>query len=208
MHPTLLRHKNGGVFANAYITVAGEPNSIAQFFSSEGVVLRYAGGINAVRDIHEMAHLTRDARLFFVVDADRLDRQSYPALLKLIEEPPSGRHFILTSRSIESVPETIRSRSVVIFLDDAHNRNQPRANLDEFLQLGGLKRSAWIETCAEDELRFGAFLDAYEQWARTRPNAADLLRRVQNVRASEKTLNIGRKMCLEYLTPWLIHSHG
>ena len=204
MHPILLRHKKNGIFANAYIAVGADEDALAQFFDSCGMVAHYAGGIDMVRDIREIAYLARDSRIFFLIDADRLDRQSYPALLKLIEEPPERRHFILQTASAESVPETVRSRSVMLFFDAAGGRSESSgAILKEFRALDGSARAGWIEACAEDEARFGEFLDAYEQWARTAPDAAKLLERAQAVRASEKTLNMGRKMCLEYLIAFI-----
>ncbi|MBI2039266.1 MAG: hypothetical protein HYT22_03240 [Candidatus Niyogibacteria bacterium] len=223
MHPILEQHKKSGSFANAYIVLDATPDAISEFLKSEGVVESYAGGalsapdslarrggIDSVRDIRGKAHLARQGRLFFVLDADTFNWQSYPALLKLIEEPPSGCHFFFAASAIESVPETIRSRAIVVRTqqpNELSERIRPPTDLVKsraFDTLGGWElngkaRAQWIESCAENEEQFLKFLDDYEQWARFRPNAAALLSRAYEVRSSEHVLNLGRKMCLEYL---------
>ncbi|MBI1957181.1 MAG: hypothetical protein HYS44_01865 [Candidatus Niyogibacteria bacterium] len=215
MHPILERHAQNRTFANAYIVVGFPSDALLEFLRTQGAVESYAGGalgapdsparrsgIDGVRDIREKAFVVRHDRLFFVLDADGLSWQSYPALLKLIEEPPAGRHFVLTATSIESVPETVQSRAVALFYERPRGGPFQGESLGagKGLPLGGrLLNAEAIEAITEDAARFSEFLDNYEQWARSRPDAGTLLNRVQAVRAAEKTLNLGRKMCLEYL---------
>jgi DNA polymerase-3 subunit delta' len=49
-------------------------------------------------------------RAIVIDDAHRLTEQAANALLKSLEEPPAGTHFLLVTASTEALPATIRSR--------------------------------------------------------------------------------------------------
>jgi DNA polymerase-3 subunit delta' len=49
-------------------------------------------------------------RAIVIDDAHRLTEQAANALLKSLEEPPAGTHFVLVTASAEALPSTIRSR--------------------------------------------------------------------------------------------------
>ncbi len=58
--------------------------------------------------------LEENAKFFFIIDqAELLSVACSNALLKIIEEPPAGYHFIFIANHIQSVLSTIRSRSII-----------------------------------------------------------------------------------------------
>jgi DNA polymerase III subunit delta' len=79
-------------------------------------------GIASVRLLLRRASLTSvegGRRVFIIGDADRLvSQESSPeaanALLKMLEEPPPGMLFVLTTMDAERLLPTIRSRSVLL----------------------------------------------------------------------------------------------
>lgn len=54
--------------------------------------------------------MTEGRRVVIVRDCSSLNRSSFAALLKTLEEPPAGVKFILTASSAMDVAETVRSR--------------------------------------------------------------------------------------------------
>ena len=54
------------------------------------------------------------AKLAIIVGADQMDKDSQTVLLKTIEEPPSGAHFVLTAAELGRIYPTIRSRCQMI----------------------------------------------------------------------------------------------
>jgi replication-associated recombination protein RarA len=70
-------------------------------------------GIDDVRELREVARVlpVRDRyRVFIVDEAHQLTDAAFNALLKILEEPPSAVHFILTAERAEELIPTIRSR--------------------------------------------------------------------------------------------------
>ena len=197
MHAILERHAKNGFFANAYIIEGADIAAAEGFFGRHGAVKTYSdAGVDGVRSLKERASLAfGPARQFYLLNADALNWQSYPALLKLIEEPPAGHHFILCAASADSVPDTIRARSVLVACRSgvADAREFPA-----FRALAGSERAHWLEACAEDPVRFARMLDECEAWARKSADGISLAR-IEDARRAERTLNIGRKMCLEYI---------
>ena len=202
MSPILERHAKSGFFANAYILIGADIKSAADFFERHGAVEIFSDTtIDVVRVLKERVALAPDGKKqFYILNADTMNWQSYPALLKTIEEPSPGHHFVLCAASVESVPDTIRSRAIVIAVSAPEKLY---ALMQEFQSQSGSRRAQWIEACAEDPARFEAFLSECEQHVRARPDAAPLLRRIQDARNSEHILNVGRKMCLEYVIAFL-----
>jgi DNA polymerase-3 subunit delta' len=81
-------------------------------------------GIASVRLLQRRASLTSvegGARVFIIGEADRLvsqeaSQEAANALLKLLEEPPAGSLFVLTTVDAQRLLPTIRSRSVLLRL--------------------------------------------------------------------------------------------
>ena len=81
----------------------------------------YLAQVLEIRRAAQKRPATGDEQVFILGDAEHLvPQEASPeaanALLKLLEEPPSGSRFILTSSRPESLLETIRSRSLEIHL--------------------------------------------------------------------------------------------
>ena len=70
-------------------------------------------GVSDIRKISTEAYLApneADCKVFLLHRADELNAQSQNALLKILEEPPSGVKFILTASSPAPLLPTVRSR--------------------------------------------------------------------------------------------------
>ncbi len=77
--------------------------------------------LEAVKPIHERLAfaLDEEQNYFFIIQkADFLTTQSANSLLKSIEEPPTGYHFILCAERSEYILPTIKSRCVVHTFDN------------------------------------------------------------------------------------------
>ena len=75
--------------------------------------------VDAIRDLIKKAHrgtLEGGAHVFVLLKAERLTLEAANALLKILEEPPGGVRFILTSAYPERLLDTIRSRLATISL--------------------------------------------------------------------------------------------
>ncbi|MBA3537122.1 MAG: hypothetical protein H0T84_11015 [Tatlockia sp.] len=69
--------------------------------------------IDQIRDLHNLAFRSPqlgDRRIFILYPAEKMNVAAANALLKLLEEPPSGVFFILIAEQISSLPATIISR--------------------------------------------------------------------------------------------------
>src|SRR5829696_606454 len=107
--------------AQALAQVMEERRSQPLYFESEGMA---SHGIATVRLLQRRAALTSvegGRRVFIVGEADRLvaqesSQEAANALLKLLEEPPQGSLFILTTVEPRRLLPTIRSRAVQIRL--------------------------------------------------------------------------------------------
>lgn len=71
--------------------------------------------IDQAREAISFIHLKSEAkhRVIIIDEADKLNPQASNALLKSIEEPPPGVHFILITESLMALLPTLRSRSQV-----------------------------------------------------------------------------------------------
>ena len=70
--------------------------------------------IDQIRDIFEYVYLQTNKRLIYIKDGDKLNINGSNALLKIIEEPPKGTKFIITTNKIQSIIPTIKSRSAIV----------------------------------------------------------------------------------------------
>lgn len=91
--------------------------------------------IEQVRAMYELTHSKRTTPMAVIIDdADTMSRPAQNAFLKLLEEPPSRIHFILTTHSVQHLLETILSRTMTIEVrpidDDATRRLLKSLNAD------------------------------------------------------------------------------
>lgn len=73
-------------------------------------------GVDDVRAIIEEVNkkpFEGDRKVIIIHNGDKLTQQAQNALLKTIEEPPSGVYIIILSSTLESILETIKSRCQV-----------------------------------------------------------------------------------------------
>ena len=70
--------------------------------------------VEQIRDMLEKIYLKVDKRIICIQDAEKMNISSSNSLLKIIEEPPSGTKFIITTSKLSSIIPTIVSRSTVI----------------------------------------------------------------------------------------------
>lgn len=89
-----------------------------------------------VNIIHESMRfaLDQDQHVFFIIQhADRLAHASANSLLKLLEEPPQGYHFILISERVDQILPTIRSRCIMHTYGDVQARDTKHPLLSLFV---------------------------------------------------------------------------
>ncbi len=70
-----------------------------------------------ISEISKSAVSTDGTRVVLIENVKTLNRSSFAALLKVIEQPPQGVLFILSAESRQEVADTILSRCVVYYLD-------------------------------------------------------------------------------------------
>ena len=98
--------------------------------SGRGMMCQYIGDIlgvdtmehdtkaEVVREVVDEAYKTSAKVLHIFRDIDDMSKASKNALLKVIEEPPNGAYFVMTSKDISNQAlATIRSRGTVFYMD-------------------------------------------------------------------------------------------
>jgi len=70
--------------------------------------------VDQIRDLLDKIYLKSDKRVICIQDAEKLNINSANSLLKIIEEPPLGTKFIITTSKISSIIPTILSRCTVL----------------------------------------------------------------------------------------------
>ena len=88
-------------------------------------VLEGAGGarsfhIDTVRQMRADAAVRpneAESRVFLLLDVQNMSVQAQNALLKIVEEPPRGVHFIMICKNREQMLETIRSRASILTME-------------------------------------------------------------------------------------------
>jgi DNA polymerase III subunit delta' len=72
-------------------------------------------------------------KYFFILDkADTLTPPTANSLLKSVEEPPNGYHFIFLAQRIENILPTIRSRCIIKKFHDKHEELLQKVFLEHF----------------------------------------------------------------------------
>ena len=107
--------------------------------------------VKQIRDAREAAYIkphTANRKVFIIDMAETLNEQAQNALLKILEEPPQAILFILITKSVSSLLETVRSRCVHLPLVEpdedealAYIKKHSGKDDDEILQLLKLNRN-------------------------------------------------------------------
>ena len=79
--------------------------------------------VDQIRDLLDKIYLKSDKRVICIQDAEKLNINSANSLLKIIEEPPLGTKFIITTSKISSIIPTILSRSTVLKCANPHKND-------------------------------------------------------------------------------------
>lgn len=113
-HAVILAGARGvGTFAVA--------SSMAKSTSDNILVIAKTGESIKISDIRNILSFTKTkvsrARVIIIDDADSMTKPAQNAFLKVLEEPVSNTHFILTSHSPRRLIPTIRSRCQVLYLN-------------------------------------------------------------------------------------------
>ncbi|MEA3288267.1 MAG: hypothetical protein U9Q77_12960 [Candidatus Marinimicrobia bacterium] len=77
--------------------------------------------ISAIRKLRKDIYLANDpgsTRVVIILRAHRMNVEAANALLKILEEPPQGTIFLLTTEYADRLPDTIRSRCVLHHIPD------------------------------------------------------------------------------------------
>ncbi len=108
-------------------SICNQPNITVINQSTESIK------IQTVREIKEQlafsAYQAEKTRYFFFLDAQLLTIPAQNALLKSIEEPPTGTQLIFVTQSPEKLLDTIRSRCEMIFLTNPNKNVESRQDL-------------------------------------------------------------------------------
>lgn len=73
--------------------------------------------IRAIKDEAALHGFMSEKRVFLIFQAEALTEQAANAFLKLLEEPPTGTHFILSTRQAARLKLTILSRCQILKID-------------------------------------------------------------------------------------------
>jgi DNA polymerase III delta prime subunit len=118
--------------------------------------------VDKVREMRSDAHIRpneADARVFLLLGAQTMTTQAQNALLKIIEEPPRGVHFILICENREQMLTTIQSRAAVITMDEIGG-GEPDDNAAKAAKAAGAALHALTQG---DELAALAYLHEVER---------------------------------------------
>ncbi|QQG46367.1 MAG: hypothetical protein HYY55_00780 [Candidatus Niyogibacteria bacterium] len=206
MHKVLENHIKRGLLANGYLLI-GKINvsELTDSLKKRGEVFLFDGviGIEEARQLKEksLQSVGESERSFFILNAAKISRYVPQAVLKTIEDALPGRHFLLLTEHSDTLPQTLRSRLVEITLDEGAEKSD---TISEFVKADYISRSKMIMTMAEDPEKFSVFLDGLERRAMDE-NRHEFILKIRQARESSAVFNIGRKMCLEYLTHLLIY---
>lgn len=127
----------------------------------------------SIDQIRQLYQLTRTGRpvMVLVDQADQLSLEAQNAFLKLLEEPPTGTKFILTTVSQQALLSTIRSRSQAIRIAAvsaqqlrslAARSHLPETDLNRLLHLSR-GRAGIFSAAINDEASRGALISAVDQ---------------------------------------------
>lgn len=73
--------------------------------------------VDEIRDMISLVNKTADKMIVIIADADNMSISAKNALLKITEEPPKNKWFIMTVVDESSIPDTILSRATTFKMD-------------------------------------------------------------------------------------------
>ncbi len=88
--------------------------------------------VDTIRELRKEAFLTpfmSDGRVFIIEQAEKISAAGQNALLKILEEPPRGVHFILVTENSSALLETVVSRAVIITADGDDSMDEEMRSL-------------------------------------------------------------------------------
>lgn len=126
---SLLLHGDTGVGLATIANNIAPHATLIEPLSKKGEPDHETGSISVerIRELYEQTRSQGAMTHVVMDDADRMTLPAQNAFLKLLEEPPRGVHFILTSHSPDKLLATIRSR-----VESVH---VPRVSLDASKQI-------------------------------------------------------------------------
>jgi len=77
--------------------------------------------ISGIRKLRKDIYLSSDpgvVRIVLILRAHKMNVEAANALLKILEEPPAGTLFLLTTEYLDRLPDTIRSRCATHYIPD------------------------------------------------------------------------------------------
>jgi len=117
--------------------------------------------VEQVRELLEKIYLKTDKRIVCIHDAEKMNLSTSNSLLKIIEEPPSGTKFIITTSKISSIIPTIISRSMILKCDNPGSKDinsyinsLESLDVDNYHFLSNLERKKINNSKHEDTLLF------------------------------------------------------
>ena len=93
--------------------------------------------LDAIEDVFKKTNfeLDSDQKFFFILEkADYLTPACANSLLKIVEEPPSGFHFIFIAQKIQLVLSTIRSRCTIVPFTQENEFHKTHSFLKYFIE--------------------------------------------------------------------------
>lgn len=84
-------------------------------------------------------------RVLIIREADRMNRSAANSLLKILEEPPGGVHFILTSSQAGRVLPTVRSRCFTVYIPPPTEDELARFTAGEAKDRRGTKTAEYAQ---------------------------------------------------------------
>ena len=112
-------------------------------------------GIEEIHEFSRKAQLkpfSHSSKIGVIEDCDEMTHEAQNALLKLLEEPPSGTILILTSTNSNALLKTIVSRCKVFYLKEVvTSRDLVNKDLDKFLTSGIVTRLEQIELMLKEK---------------------------------------------------------
>jgi DNA polymerase-3 subunit delta' len=153
----------------------------ALFPGSEAGQGYYVATVHALRRIVWRAPTLGRTKVILLADADRLIAQeglageAANALLKMLEEPPAGTHFLLTGAAPHRIPATIRSRVTTMALAPLTSTAVAKILETACPALAGTPAAAEGARMGDGSVRRATeWLD--EEWQAVRAKALEVLR--------------------------------
>jgi len=96
--------------------------------------------IERIRELYVLSRAKQPkAAVVIIDDGDAMTESAQNSFLKLLEEPPSGIHFILTSHSPENLLPTVKSRSQILHVRPVTS-DQTEKLISSFPEVDEVKR--------------------------------------------------------------------